>query len=103
MPTQFTESVIEIIKNIPNGKIQTYGGISKMAGSPFGARQVVRILSSMSKKYSLPWHRVMNSKGEIQRKNFDMYHKQITLLEKEGVKFISAGKVDLNIYLWGGQ
>ena len=103
MPTQFTEAVIEIIKSIPQGKIQTYGGISKLAGSPFGARQVVRILSSMSGKYKLPWHRVMNSKGEIQSKNIDMFHEQIGLLEKEGIKFISEGKIDLDIYLWDGS
>ena len=103
MPTQFTEAVLEIIKNIPKGKVQTYGGISKLAGSPFGARQVVRILSSMSGKYKLPWHRVMNSKGEIQRKNIDMYHEQISLLEKEGVEFISEGKIDLNVFLWDGR
>ncbi|MDA3883997.1 MAG: MGMT family protein [Candidatus Delongbacteria bacterium] len=103
MPTQFTEAVLEIIKSIPKGKIQTYGGISKMAGSPFGARQVVRILSSMSQKYHLPWHRVMNSKGEIQRKNIGMYHEQIELLEKEGVNFISEGKIDLGLYFWDGQ
>ena len=100
MPTQFTEAVLEIIKSIPKGKVQTYGGISKLAGSPFGARQVVRILSSMSRKYKLPWHRVMNSKGEIQRKNIDMFHEQIHLLEKEGVEFISEGKVNLDLCLW---
>ncbi|MBN2790235.1 MAG: MGMT family protein [Candidatus Delongbacteria bacterium] len=100
MPAQFTEAVIEIIKSIPKGKVQTYGGISKLAGSPFGARQVVRILSSMSRKYNLPWHRVMNSKGEIQRINIDMYHEQIALLESEGIEFISEGKIDLEEYLW---
>ena len=103
MPTQFTEAVLEIIKNIPKGKVQTYGGISKLVGSPFGARQVVRILSSMSQKYNLPWHRVMNSKGEIQRKNIDMFYEQIYLLEKEGIEFISEEKIDLNVYLWDGR
>lgn len=63
--TPFTEEVIRIIKHIPRGKVMTYGQIAGEAGSPRGARQVVRILHSMSEKYELPWHRVMNAKGEL--------------------------------------
>ena len=43
----------------------TYGQIATLAGSPRGARQVVRVLHTLSEKYKLPWHRVINSKGEI--------------------------------------
>ncbi|MBU4487044.1 MAG: MGMT family protein, partial [Candidatus Delongbacteria bacterium] len=100
MYTQFTESVIEIIKNIPKGKIQTYGGISKLAGSPFGARQVVRILSSMSDKHNLPWHRVINSKSLLPNMNKEMFNKQIELLRKEKIKVSDDGKIDLKKYLW---
>lgn len=63
--TPFTERVIHIIQSIPEGKVMTYGGVARAAGSPRGARQVVRILHSMSKKYKLPWHRVINAKGMI--------------------------------------
>ena len=63
--TDFTEQVLEIIKNIPFGRVMTYGQIAAYAGNPRGARQVSRILSSMSQKYQLPWHRVINSKGGI--------------------------------------
>lgn len=103
MYTQFTESVIEIIKSIPKGKVQTYGGISRLAGSPFGARQVVRILSSMSEKHNLPWHRVINSKGELPQMNSEMFIEQIELLRKEKIKVSVDGKVDLKKYLWDGK
>jgi len=103
MYTQFTEAVIEIIKSIPKGKVQTYGGISKLAGSPFGARQVVRILSSMSEKQNLPWHRVINSKGELPQLNEEMFEEQKTLLEKEKVKVSPEGSIDLKKYLWDGH
>lgn len=63
--TPFTEQVIRIIQSIPEGKVMTYGGVARAAGSPRGARQVVRILHSMSRKYKLPWHRVINAKGMI--------------------------------------
>jgi methylated-DNA-protein-cysteine methyltransferase-like protein len=61
----FTEEVIKIIKAIPYGRVMTYGQIAFTAGHPFGARQVSRILHSMSQKESLPWHRVINAKGKI--------------------------------------
>ena len=103
MYTQFTETVIEIIKSIPKGKVQTYGGISRLAGSPFGARQVVRILSSMSDKHNLPWHRVINSKGELPQMNKEMFIEQIKLLRNEKVKVSDVGKIDLEKYLWNGN
>jgi len=63
--TPFTEKVIAIIAAIPEGKVMTYGQIAAAAGSPRAARQVVRILHSMSDKYHLPWHRVVNAQGMI--------------------------------------
>jgi methylated-DNA-protein-cysteine methyltransferase-like protein len=103
MYKQFTEAVIEIIKDIPEGKVQTYGGISKLAGHPNGARQVVRILSTLSVKENLPWHRVINSKGELPKFNPQMFSEQKTLLEGEDVKVSAGGKIDLEKYLWKGN
>lgn len=103
MYTQFTESVIEIVKSIPRGKVQTYGGISKLAGHPNGARQVVRILSSMSEQHKLVWHRVINSKGELPRLNPNMFREQKDMLEKEKVVVSEDGKVDLKKFLWCGD
>lgn len=102
MYTQFTESVLEIIKSIPKGKVQTYGGISKLAGHPNGARQVVRILSALSAKENLPWHRVINSKGLLPMMNFEMFSEQKMLLEKENIEVSAEGKIILNKYLWKG-
>lgn len=78
----------------------TYGQIAKLAGSPRGARQVVRILHSMSKKHKLPWHRVINSKGELGLKEDEYYSIQRLSLESEGVEFSLNGKIDLNSYLF---
>ncbi|MFD2680275.1 MGMT family protein [Bacillus seohaeanensis] len=95
----FTERALTIIQSIPEGKVMTYGQIARIAGSPRGARQVVRILHSMSKKYQLPWHRVINSKGEIGLKEDDLFHVQKLSLESEGIKFTKDNKVNLDVYL----
>ncbi|WP_102275472.1 MGMT family protein [Cytobacillus massiliigabonensis] len=92
----FTEKAVAIIKNIPAGRVMTYGQISKLAGSPRGARQVVRILHSMSKKHQLPWHRVVNIKGEIGLKDDEHFSIQKLSLEREGVEFFSSGRIDLS-------
>lgn len=91
----FTENAVEIIKRIPAGSVMTYGQIARLAGSPRGARQVVRILHSMSRKHHLPWHRVINSKGEIALKEDE----QIFALQCEGVE-VHNGYVNLEKYLY---
>lgn len=96
----FTQKTIKIIKQIPRGNVMTYGQIATMAGSSRGARQVVRVLHSMSSKHQLPWHRVINSKGEISLRDEESYFTQKKLLEDEGIVFEENGRVDLNTYLF---
>lgn len=93
--TSFTMEVVRVLKEIPAGYVVTYGQVARMAGSPRAARQVVRILHSMSEKYRLPWHRVVNAKGEIAVPSDDLREKQKMLLEAEGVSFTKDGRVDL--------
>jgi len=95
---EFTQMVIDIIKQIPKGKVMTYGQIAKSAGNPWGARQVVRILNSMSRSYDLPWHRVINSKGEISLGGSGGTL-QAERLSSEGV-VVKDFKIDLNEYLY---
>lgn len=94
----FTEKAIEVIKNIPEGKVMTYGQIASLSGSPRAARQVVRILHSMSKKHRLPWHRVINSKGEIGIQDTESLQEQIFFLEGEGVEIQNNRRIDLEKY-----
>ncbi len=80
--------------------VATYGLVAEYAGNRCGARQVVRILSSSSDKYQLPWHRVVNRKGEISPRSSMGHLFQRQLLEEEGVVFEEDGRIDLSIYLW---
>ncbi len=96
----FTRKVIDIIKAIPPGKVLTYGRIAALAGNPGAARQVSRFLHSMSGKYDLPWHRVINARGEISLKKSHGYELQKALLESEGVRFSLRSRVDLSTCLW---
>lgn len=94
----FTMRVIDIIKNIPKGKVMTYGQIAATAGSPRAARQVVRVLHSLSDKYRLPWHRVVNSKGYIAITDYEGHDLQKMMLTSEGVNFTEDEYINLKKY-----
>lgn len=96
--TPYTERVIEIIRAIPEGKVMTYGQVARLAGSPRGARQVVRILHAMSKKHKLPWHRVVNAKGEIAIADDEGSQLQSFLLQAEGVHLMEDRLISLDRY-----
>ena len=94
----FTKRVIEIIQRIPAGYVMTYGQIAELAGSARGARQVVRILHSMSSRYELPWHRVVNAKGEIAITDDEFRFKQQLYLSDEGIEMDEKGFINLEKY-----
>jgi methylated-DNA-protein-cysteine methyltransferase-like protein len=98
----FTEITVTIIKSIPRGKVATYGQIAALAGSPNGARQVVRILNTCSKKYKLPWWRVLSSKGKISLTG-EGYFEQKGRLLKEKIKFDNNDLIDFDKFLWKPQ
>ncbi len=98
--TVFTQQVLEVVRAIPEGRVLTYGQAALLAGNPNGARQVARILHSMSGKHQLPWHRVINAKGRISLPKSRGYELQKALLESENVGFSLSGEVDLSVYLW---
>jgi len=87
-----TSRIIEQILAVPKGKVSSYRDIAARAGLPNGARQTVRVLHSMSEKFSLPWHRIIRSDGRIALEG-EGRELQITLLRGEGVKVSRDGKV----------
>lgn len=91
----FTERALKIIKQIPPGKIMTYGQVAAAAGSPRAARQVTRILHSMSAKYNLPWHRIVNVQGRIALLDEESRSFQRESLQAEGVEVNQNDQVDL--------
>ncbi len=100
MYTEFTRRVIDTIKAIPPGKVLTYGAVATLSGSPRGARQVVRILHSLSEKEGLPWHRVISAGGKISLPSLEGREEQASLLRTEGVIVSDDFRVDLAAFHW---
>ncbi|SDZ97231.1 methylated-DNA-protein-cysteine methyltransferase related protein [Thalassobacillus cyri] len=99
----FTKKVIHLISTIPEGNVMTYGQIAKLAGSPRGARQVARILHTMSRKYKLPWHRVVSAKGQIAIKDEETAEEQRIRLESEEVRIENGRYINLIVYQYHPQ
>src|SRR5438132_949936 len=99
----FRDQVIILVRQIPAGKVTTYGTISTLAGMPRGARLVGGILHANSDQLNLPWHRIINRHGFISTNCLE-HPKQLqkALLEQEGVAVSPDFVVNLMNYLWEG-
>ena len=90
----------EIIRLIPYGKVVTYGQVANLVGG-CNARMVGHAASLIPLDSTLPWQRVINSKGAISpRNNFNGQLIQQKLLESEGIKFNKYGKIKIENYRW---
>ncbi len=100
MYAPFTERALRVIRSIPRGKVASYGQVAALSGSPKAARQVVRILHTLSTREKLPWHRVIGSHGAISLPKGAGFEEQKSLLEAEGVRVAADGKIALARCSW---
>jgi len=94
------ELIYNVVRQIPKGKVATYGQVATLAGNKRWARVVGYALHANPEPGVIPCHRVVNRNGEVSKAfAFGGENRQIELLENEGVRF-KDGKVDLNKYGW---
>lgn len=104
-PYAFSQQVWRLVRQVPYGKVVTYGQIAQMVQPPdgvesdeyktYGARWVGDAMAACPD--DVPWQRVVNAQGRISQRPGAM--KQKRLLEDEGVVFAND-KLDLKIYQW---
>jgi len=101
MASEFQEQVYAVVAEIPCGKVVTYGQIAAWLNRPRAARQVGYAMAACPRERQLPWHRVLNARGEVSRRaNPGDEEYQRLLLEAEGVVFDANGRVSLARYQW---
>lgn len=93
---RFQDDVLNIVSQIPYGRVTTYGTIAAWAGWPSHSRMVGRTLRYSPGAEKLPCHRVVNVVG----RTAPGWLLQRQLLEEEGVTFNANGHVDMKRYLW---
>ena len=100
----FFEKVYMLVKQIPEGKVATYGQIAYAAGSPKAARQVGYALHVNPEPIAIPCHRIVNRFGALAPAfAFGGQEVQAALLRAEGVEVDENYTVDLEKYLYQGN
>ena len=95
------ERIYEIVRQIPQGSVATYGQVARLAGNPRWARVVGYALHANPAPGIIPCHRVVNREGKTTPAfAFGGEDTQRRLLEEEGVVFSPDGTVDLSVYGW---
>ncbi len=95
--------VYEIVALIPRGRVATYGQVAHIVGPPCTARMAGWALRAMPSGLDIPWHRVINARGEISTEFREAEaNLQRRLLEAEGITFDARGRTDLRRFQWEG-
>ena len=91
--------IYEVVRQIPRGKVTTYGDVAQLIGPGCDARLVGYAMANCPD--DAPWQRVINSQGKISLQG-DSAQKQRMRLEAEGIEFDARGKIDLKRFRWAG-
>ena len=108
-PQAYYAQVWDLVRQIPHGRVATYGQVAKMLPPPMGVE--IETYTAFAPRWvggamaacpdDVPWQRVINSKGEISERAGA--ERQRLLLEQEGVQFDAKNRIDLKKYGWNGQ
>ena len=114
----FREQVCAVIRQIPRGRVATYGYLALLVGAPRSARRVGLALSTLPPPFVwgreddwpagetasallVPWHRVVNAQGCISGCATRAIGRQVALLRAEGVDVSDAGALTGGLECWG--
>lgn len=97
---RYRELVFELVRQIPRGKVMTYGQIAGVLGEGYTPRTVGYVMHTAGDD-GVPWQRVINSQGKCSTGRMTIpVNLQQSMLEQEGVEFNASGKCDLKVYGW---
>ena len=105
MPVDYAQAIIAAVRRIPHGRVATYGQIAEMADLPGYARHVGQVLAALPDDSDVPWHRVINAKGQISNRALSLGCEtfQRDLLESEGIVFDGDDRINLRNYQLGAE
>lgn len=100
--SDFFEKVYEVVKQIPPGRVTSYGAIACYLGTTGSARMVGWAMNaSHSHAGFVPAHRVVNRNGLLTGKHhFDTPNAMKELLENEGIQFKGDQIIDFEKHFW---
>ena len=100
MPGQVYERILDVVRQVPQGQVATYGQIAMVAGG-CTPRMVGYCLAALDPGSDVPWQRVINHKGMVSpRSSGHGSQLQRELLIEEGVEFDHRGRVSFRKFGW---
>ena len=107
-PHEFDRRVWEVVEAVPRGRVTTYGAVARLVPIPegvaeatyraFGARWVGAAMARCPA--GVPWHRVVNARGEVSPRSGGGHWEQWGLLREEGVVPGEDGRLDMRPLMW---
>ena len=100
---QVFKEIFAVVRQIPSGKVATYGQVGKLAGG-YSGRVAGFAMASLRwrNEEDVPWQRVINRLGKLSLRSFDG-GLQRSLLEGEGVEFDAHATINLAKFQWDGN
>jgi len=100
----FRRLVYRLVRQVPRGRVVTYGQVAAILGQPRGARAVGTALAALEGPMLdlVPWQRVINAAGRCSNRHGFWTDAQRDRLEREGIRFDRHGRVDLKRVRWAG-
>src|SRR5215210_4197671 len=96
----YRKKVYDIVREIPSGKVMTYGQIAAILGEGYTARTVGYVMHAADTA-NVPWQRVINSQGACSTGRMTIpVNLQQEILETEGIVFNEKGRCELDKYRW---
>lgn len=97
----FFEKVYDVARQIPEGRVTSYGAIAKYLGAARSARMVGWAMNGSGDREDIPAHRVVNKIGLLTGKHhFDGTNLMQQLLENEGIKVVDNQIIDFEKHFW---
>ncbi len=95
-------AIYRVVRRIPEGRVATYGQVAFLAGAGGQARLVGYAMHAAAPDDRVPWHRVVNARGEISARSAGPGASvmQRLRLEREGVEFDARGRIALERFRW---
>jgi methylated-DNA-protein-cysteine methyltransferase-like protein len=97
----FFEQVYAVVKEIPEGRVTSYGAIAKYLGTKKSSRMVGWAMNACHNRPEIPAHRVVNRNGLLTgKRHFFSPNDMQNRLEKDGLKVVSDQIMDFKLHFW---
>jgi len=93
--------IYEVVKQVPHGKVASYGQIAEIVGAGCDARKVGYAMHGTPEGSGVPWQRIVNREGKISQPGEGGVIQRMRL-EAEGIVFDARGRIDMKRFGWEG-